>query len=73
MFVLGGGFQSNGGSVVVAMGCYLFVYAIGTLLVLMIRYLKGDSSKKQKGSAHTPNAGKSDNTDEYQTLFTNKK
>ena len=48
VFVLGGGFHKNGGSTLAAMLVFAFVYAIGTVIVLVIRRLFGTKEKDAK-------------------------
>ena len=43
VFVLWGGFQSNGGSVLTALLVYTFAYLICALFVFMYRYVTGES------------------------------
>ena len=68
IFVLGGGFHTNGGSTLAALLCYVFVYAIGALIVCMLRYLFADSVKgmdRAKGRTK----GREEPEEEYQSLF----
>lgn len=59
IFVLGGGFHKNGGSTLAAMLVFAFVYAIGTVIVLVLRWLFGT---KEKGS-------KKANGGEFKSIF----
>jgi len=48
VFVLWGGFQANGGSVLTALLVYSFAYLICTLLVLMYRYITAETRTSEK-------------------------
>lgn len=55
IFVLGGGFHQNGGSTLAAMLVFAFVYALGTVVFLVIRWLLGAETKtkeKKKGEEY---------------------
>jgi len=68
VFVLWGGFQANGGSVLAALFVYLFVYLLAALLVFMYRYLTSElriSEKKYEKAF--------DGKESYQSQFSNKK
>ncbi len=68
VFVLWGGFQANGGSVLAALFVYLFVYLLAALLVFLYRYLTAElrtSAKKYENAF--------DGKDSYQSQFSNKK
>ena len=68
VFVLWGGFQANGGSVLAALFVYLFVYLLAALLVFLYRYLTAEfriSEKKYENAF--------DGKTSYQSQFSNKK
>lgn len=70
IFVLGGGFHTNGGSTLAAMLCYVFVYAIGAVIAAVLRYLFADTVKaadKAKGRAK-----EIQEPEEYKSLFQKK-
>ena len=48
VFILWGGFQKSGGSVLTALLLYTFVYAICALIILMFRYLTAESRNSSK-------------------------
>lgn len=70
-FVLGGDFVSNGGSALAAMLCYIFVYAVGALIVVMLRYLFSDIV--QKRDAEKGRSREAQKPEEYQPMFQKKK
>lgn len=59
IFVIGGGFLKNGGSTLAAMIVFAFVYAIGAVIILVLRWLLGTKKKE---------AGKADEA-EYNSIF----
>jgi len=68
VFILWGGFQANGGSVLAALFVYLFVYLLAALLVFLFRYLTAEfriSEKKYENAF--------DSKTSRQTQFSSKK
>lgn len=68
VFVIWGGFQANGGSVLAALFVYLIVYLLAALMVFLYRYLIAEfriSTKKYENTF----GGK----ESYQSQFSNKK
>lgn len=47
IFVLWGGFQANGGSVLTALLVYSFAYLVCTLIAFMYRYITADNRTKE--------------------------
>lgn len=69
VFVLWGGYQANGGSVLTALLVYAFVYLICTLLVFMYRYITAEIRTSNKAYTNA-----FDGKDEYHSQFgSNKK
>ena len=68
VFVLWGGFQANGGSVLTALLVYSFAYLICSLLMFMYRYITAESrtAKQEYKNAF-------DGQDSYKTQFGTKK
>jgi len=68
VFVLWGGFQANGGSVLAALLVYSFVYLICALLLFMYRYVTAESrtAKQEYKQAF-------DGQESYRPQFDNKK
>lgn len=59
LFVLGGGFHQNGGSILAAMLVFSAVYALGAVIVLLFRWLFGLGTKETKPKK----------ADEYKSIF----
>ncbi len=56
IFVLGGGFRENGGTTLAAMIVFAFLYAVGTVIVLIVRRLlspKGTETQNGDGTRYT--------------------
>lgn len=70
IFVMWGGYQANGGSVLTALLVYAFVYLICALLVFMYHYITSEIRTSNK--AYT-NAFDGKEKDEYHSQFSNKK
>lgn len=68
VFVLWGGFQSNGGSVLTALLVYSFAYLICALLVFMYRYVTAESRTAKQDYKNA-----FDGQDSYKTQFGTKK
>ena len=68
VFVLWGGFQANGGSVLTALLLYTFVYLIGALFIFMYRYITAENrtAKKEYKASF-------DGQDSYRPQFDKKK
>ena len=48
MFIVWGGYQSNGGSVITAMLVYIFAYALCAAIVAVYRYLTSETANSKK-------------------------
>ena len=68
IFVLWGGFQANGGSVLTALLAYSFVYLICTLIVFIYRYITAE-----KRTEKTEYMGVFEKQESYKPQFGNKK
>ncbi len=67
IFVIGGGFSENGSSVLAAMLIFLAIYALGAIIVLVMRWLLKDNGEQKKKTNK-----KNDTSDNYQSIFKSK-
>lgn len=69
VFVLWGGFQESGGSVLTALLLYTFVYVICALIILMFRYLTAESRNSTKKYDNKFDGNKKNDPTEYKNQF----
>lgn len=67
IFVIGGGFHKNGGSILAALLCYLFVYAVGAVIVCVCRYLFADTVREKETAAGQ--AKETQKPEDYKSMF----